>query len=134
MAPRLSFVLVVHGEQAYLQECTASLLGQDVSDVELIAVDDASPDHWPGLGDDLAAGDPRVRVRHLESRAGLGEGRNLGLAEATGDYVWFVQATDMLESGALPSIVRRLRSGEPDVLVVHHSRTDALGRRRQGPH
>jgi CDP-glycerol glycerophosphotransferase len=134
MAPRLSFVLVVHGEQAYLQECTASLLGQDVDDVELIAVDDASPDHGPGLLDELAAGDPRVRVRHLESRVGLGEARNLGLEEATGDYVWFVQTTDVLRPGALPSIARRLRSGEPDVLLVHHSRTDALGRRRQGPH
>jgi CDP-glycerol glycerophosphotransferase len=134
MPPRLSFVLVVHGEQAYLDECTASLLGQDTADVELIAVDDASPDHGPELLDELAARDPRVRVRHLERRVGLGEARNLALADATGDYVWFVHTTDMLRPGALPSIARRLRSGEPDILLVHHSRTDALGRRHQGPH
>src|SRR5262245_33105443 len=101
MPPRLSFVLVVHGEQAYLDECTTSLLGQDVADVELIAVDDASPDHAPELLDELAARDPRVRVHHLDRRAGLGEGRNLGLREARGDYVWFVQTTDMLRPGAL---------------------------------
>jgi CDP-glycerol glycerophosphotransferase len=134
MAPRLSFVLVVHGEQAYLQECTDSLLGQDFADVELIAVDDASPDHGPELLDELAARDERVRVRHLTDRVGLGEARNLALETATGDYVWFVRTTDLLRPGSLATIARRLRSGAPDALLVHHSRTDPLGRRRQGPH
>src|ERR1700741_2956632 len=134
MAPRLSFVLVVHGEQAYLEECTTSLLSPDGAGVELVVIDDASPDHAPELLDELAARDPRVRVRHLEARVGLGEGRNLGLGDATGDYVWFVHTTDLLRPGALPTIARRLRSGEPDVLIVHHSRPDAFGKRRQGPH
>ncbi|MEA2438169.1 MAG: hypothetical protein QOF65_2725, partial [Thermoleophilaceae bacterium] len=43
--PLLSFVLAVHGEQAYIEECAGSILGQDVDDLELIAIDDASPDH-----------------------------------------------------------------------------------------
>jgi CDP-glycerol glycerophosphotransferase len=132
--PKLTFVLVVHGEQAYLEECTASLLGQDFDGVELVAVDDASPDHAPELLDELAARDPRVRVLHLQDRVGLGEARNLALAEAAGDYVWFVHTTDVLRRGALPAIARRLRAVSPDVLLVHHSRTDPLGRTRQGPH
>jgi CDP-glycerol glycerophosphotransferase len=134
MPARLTFALVVHGEQAYLEECTASLLGQEFESVELVAVDDASPDHAPELLDGLAARDPRVRVLHLPERVGLGEARNLALAEATGDYVWFVHTTDMLRRGALPAIARRLRGAAPDVLLVHHTRTDSLGRSRPGPH
>src|SRR5436853_6695792 len=76
--PLLSFVLAVHGEQGYLEECAASILGPGVDDVELVAIDDASPDHAPALLDRLAASDPRVRVEHLAERAGPGPARNLG--------------------------------------------------------
>jgi CDP-glycerol glycerophosphotransferase len=132
--PRLTFALVVHGEQAYLDECTSSLLSQDFVDVELVVVDDASPDHAPELLDELAARDPRVRVRRLEERVGLGAARNLVLEMAEGDYVWFVHTTDLVRPGALAAVARRLRAGEPDVLLVHHVRTDPLGRSRPGPH
>src|SRR5207237_72612 len=53
--PLLSFVLAVHGEQGYLEECAASILGPGVDDLELVAIDDASPDHAPALLDRLAA-------------------------------------------------------------------------------
>jgi CDP-glycerol glycerophosphotransferase len=131
--PRLTFALVVHGEQAYLGECAASILEQDFEDLELVAIDDASPDHAAELLDELAAGDARVRVRHLPERAGLGAARNLALELAEGDYVWFVHTTDLVRKGALGSIARRLRA-DPDVLLVHHVREDPLGRSRPGPH
>jgi CDP-glycerol glycerophosphotransferase len=119
--PLLSFVLAVHGEQGYLEECAGSILGQGVGDLELVAIDDASPDHAPALLDRLAEHDPRVRVEHLAERTGPGPARNLGLERATGDYVWFVDATDRLPDGALARVAEELRSAEPDVLVVHHA-------------
>ena len=61
--PRLSFVLAVHREQAYLEQCVALAARPGRADVEVVAVDDASPDHGPALLDALAARDPRVRVR-----------------------------------------------------------------------
>jgi CDP-glycerol glycerophosphotransferase len=132
--PRLTFALVVHGEQAYLRECAASLLEQDAHDVELVAIDDASPDHAPEVLEELAQRDPRVQVRTLTERVGLGAGRNLALELASGDYVWFVHTTDLVRPGALRAVLRRLRSSEPDVLVVHHVRSDPLRRTRPGPH
>ena len=103
-------------------------------DVELVAVDDASPDHGPELLDALAARDERVRVLHLRERGGLGAGRDAGLAQATGDFVWFVHAPDRPAPGALAAVAERLRTLEPDVLLVDHARVDALGRERPGPH
>src|SRR4051812_17332354 len=132
--PLLSFVLAVHGEQAYVAQCAASLLGQGFGDVELIAIDDASPDHAPALLDELAAGDPRVRVRHLERRAGRGAARDLGLEAAEGDYVWFVETTDAVATGALAAVAGRRAAATPDVLVAHHARADLLGRTAPGPH
>ena len=132
--PVLSFVLVVHGEQAYLEECTESLLGDREADVELVAIDDASPGHEPALLDALAERDPRVRVRHLGERAGRGAARNIALDAVAGDHVWFVETTDRLEQGSLGHVLMRLHDESPDVLLVHHENTDRLGRRRDAPH
>jgi len=132
--PLVSFVLVVHREQAYLEECTASLLADAGVGVELIAIDDASPDQAPRLLDELADRDGRVRVHHVAGRIGLGEARNLALDIASGDYAWFVETTDLLSPAALPDIAARLRTEAPDLLLVHHERREPLGGRRAGPH
>jgi CDP-glycerol glycerophosphotransferase len=131
--PLLSFVLVVHGEQGYLEECVSSILGQPEADLELIAIDDASPDHGPALLDQLAERDERMTVTHLDERHGPAA-RNLGLERAAGDYVWFVETTDRLPHGALAGAVEELRRSRPDVLVVHHAELQTVGRERQGPH
>ena len=132
--PALSFVLVVHREQAHLEGCVASLLDQPFGDVELLAIDDASPDHAPRLLDELAGRHARMRVIHLPQRIGPGAARNLALESVAGEYVWFVETTDRVAPGALARIAEALRASSPDVLLVHHERNDALGRSHPGPH
>jgi CDP-glycerol glycerophosphotransferase len=132
MAPRLSFVLVAHREQAFLEPCLASILGQGVADLEVVAVDDASGDHVPELLDDIAGRDPRVRVEHLAERAGRGAGRNLAMARAQGDYLWFVRTTDLLAPDALGGVVDQLEAELPDVLLLQHLRESPTGRQRPG--
>jgi CDP-glycerol glycerophosphotransferase len=127
--PRLSVILVVHGEQAHLDEVTSAALAGD--DLELVVVDDASPDHGPELLDALAAGDERVRVHHLTERAGLGEARNLALELARGHYVWFVNASDL---PAPAGVLERLAETAPDVLLLGDRIEDTVGRSRRGPH
>jgi CDP-glycerol glycerophosphotransferase len=131
--PLLSFVLVAHGAQGYLEECVDSILGQPETDVELIAIDDASPDHGPALLAQLAERDARMTVTHLDERLGP-PARNLGLERAAGEYVWFVDATDRLAQGTLAIVAEELRRNRPDVLVVHHAELQTVGRERQGAH
>jgi CDP-glycerol glycerophosphotransferase len=126
--PRLSVVLVTHGEQAHLEEIASSALH---GDVELVVVDDASPDHASEVLDALAAQDERVRVHHLAERAGLGQARNLGLELARSEYVWFVNASDVV---APRGVLERLEETSPDVLLLGDRVEDALGRSRRGPH
>jgi CDP-glycerol glycerophosphotransferase len=128
--PKLSFVCVVHREQGHFVRLAASILDQGHPDVELVAIDDASPDHAPELLDDLARRDQRVRVRHLDRRTGLAAGRNLALDLIDGDYVWFVHSTDLVPPDSIAEVTRRLDGLRPDVLIVHNSRADRIGRRR----
>jgi CDP-glycerol glycerophosphotransferase (TagB/SpsB family) len=122
--PALSLILVVHREQGWLPELAASVLDKRFSDLELVAIDDASPDHAPELLDALAERDSRVRVQHLAARVGLGEARNLGLELAEGEYVWFVNTTDLVGSLATP--------GAADLLLVAYRRANVLGEERPG--
>ncbi|WP_250031222.1 bifunctional glycosyltransferase/CDP-glycerol:glycerophosphate glycerophosphotransferase [Paractinoplanes maris] len=116
--PLLSVVLPVYRVQAYLRECLDSILEQTFTDVEVIAVDDCSPDHSGAILDEYAARDKRVRVVHLAENAGLGEARNAGMKHVTGEYVWFIDSDDWITPGALGAVAERLRSADPDVLVV----------------
>ncbi|CAM5382943.1 Glycosyltransferase 2-like domain-containing protein OS=Kitasatospora aureofaciens OX=1894 GN=GCM10010502_51370 PE=4 SV=1 [Kitasatospora aureofaciens] len=127
--PRFSVIVPVYQVQDYLTECLESVLGQAGPDLELIAVDDCSPDGCGAVLDAAAAADPRVRVLHLPENVGLGRARNAGLEVATGDYVVFLDSDDTLTPDLLKAVDERLAAtGDPDVLVYDYARTYADGR------
>ncbi|MFB7978886.1 bifunctional glycosyltransferase/CDP-glycerol:glycerophosphate glycerophosphotransferase [Streptomyces vinaceus] len=122
--PRFSVIVPAYKVQAYLQESLDSVLSQSFPDLELIAVDDASPDACGSIIDEYAARDPRVTAVHLAHNLGLGPARNAGLARATGDYLIFLDGDDTLAPGALQAVTDRLKdTGSPDVLVYDYART-----------
>jgi CDP-glycerol glycerophosphotransferase len=128
--PLISVVIPVHGVADYLGRCLDSVLGPvgeadsgqadsgggSAVSLEVIAVDDASPD---GCGAILAARhDPRLRVITNPAAVGPGPARDLGAKEATGEFVWFVDGDDELANGALAAVAGVLTRLRPDVLVV----------------
>jgi CDP-glycerol glycerophosphotransferase len=123
--PLISVVIPVHGVEDYLDRCLDSVLGPaglaacgggPGAPVEVIAVDDASPDRCGAI---LAARhDPRLRVLTTTTAAGPGPARDLGAKEATGEYVWFVDGDDELAEGALAEVAAALTRLRPDVLVI----------------
>ncbi|MGW1145658.1 bifunctional glycosyltransferase/CDP-glycerol:glycerophosphate glycerophosphotransferase [Streptomyces sp. NPDC002454] len=122
--PRLTLVVPVYKVQGYVAECLDSILRQDYTDVEIVAVDDCSPDGSGAILDDYASRDDRIRVIHLTENVGLGRARNAGLAEARGDYVLFLDSDDTLDPGALSAIAHRLdATGDPEILVYDYVRT-----------
>ncbi|MFE5185122.1 CDP-glycerol glycerophosphotransferase family protein [Streptomyces sp. NPDC056628] len=122
--PRFSVIVPAYKVQAYLHECLESVLTQSYPDLELIAVDDCSPDACGAIIDEFAARDPRVRAVHLPRNRGLGPARNAGMAEATGDYLVFLDSDDTLTPGSLQAVADRLKeTGDPDVLVYDYART-----------
>jgi CDP-glycerol glycerophosphotransferase len=119
-SPRISVVVPVYGVERYLGECLDSVLARPGADVEVIAIDDASPDGCGKILDARAGLDPRLRVVHLEANSGPGHARNLGLELAAGDYVWFIDGDDVVADGALDAITRRLGDDLPDVLLIDY--------------
>ncbi|MEV5544684.1 CDP-glycerol glycerophosphotransferase family protein [Streptomyces sp. NPDC052309] len=129
--PKLSLVVPVYKVQGYLPECLDSVLGQDYTDFEIIAVDDCSPDGSGAILDEYAERDTRIRVIHLTENVGLGRARNAGLEKAEGDYVLFLDSDDTLSAGALAAISDRLEAtGNPEILIYDYARTYWDGRIR----
>ncbi|MFD6192529.1 CDP-glycerol glycerophosphotransferase family protein [Streptomyces sp. NPDC060275] len=122
--PRFSVIVPCFKVQGFLRECLDSVLDQSFRDIEVIAVDDCSPDGSGAILDEYAARDDRVRVLHLEENAGLGRARNAGMPHATGDYLFFLDSDDTLTPGALRAMADRLtETDDPDVLVFDYART-----------
>ncbi|GAB3844862.1 hypothetical protein GCM10029963_22290 [Micromonospora andamanensis] len=130
--PLLSIVVPVYRVEAYLLNCLdsihADIPADEVGQVEVVAVDDASPDRCGDLLRGYAAEHPGLRVLHLDRNVGLGPARNAGLDVATGRYVWFVDSDDWLPAGTIPAVLDRLRSDRPDVMMVDHLRVHECGR------
>ncbi|MFC7885475.1 CDP-glycerol glycerophosphotransferase family protein [Streptomyces sp. NPDC057376] len=122
--PRFSVIVPCFKVQGFLRECLDSVLDQSYRDIEVVAVDDCSPDDCGAILDEYAAADDRVRVLHLEENAGLGRARNAALPHATGDYLFFLDSDDTLTPGALRAMADRLaEADDPDVLVFDYART-----------
>ncbi|MDW8473404.1 CDP-glycerol glycerophosphotransferase family protein [Streptomyces scabiei] len=126
--PRFSVIVPVFEVRGFLRPCLDSALEQSFRDLEVIAVNDCSPDGSGAILDAYAARDPRVRVLHLPANVGPGRARNAGLPYATGDFVLFLDGDDTLTPGALRALADRLaEAGDPDVLVFDHVRAHAWG-------
>jgi CDP-glycerol glycerophosphotransferase len=131
--PRISVVLPVSGVEDYLGACLDSVLGQPFPGLEVIAVDDASPDRCGEILDARARQDPRLRVVHLAESAGPGPARNIGMAQATGEYVWFVDPDDLLTAGSLDAVGQALARSHADVLLIDYRSLQVSGRTEPSP-
>lgn len=121
---RLSIIVPVYGVEDYLEQCLESILGQPVDHVEVVAVDDCSPDRSGAILDSYAERHPQLRVLHLPQNRGLGGARDAGLAEAVGDHVWYVDSDDWLAEGAVVAVATLLEERDPDVLLLGHDRVE----------
>ena len=89
----ISVIVPVYNVEAYLDRCVESLVAQTYKNIEIILVDDGSPDNCPAICDKWAAEDDRIHVIHKEN-GGLSDARNVGLKDAKGDWVMFVDSDD----------------------------------------
>lgn len=93
--PLISVIVPVYKVEAFLDPCIATIAGQTYRNLEIILVDDGSPDGCGAICDAWAAKDPRIRVIHQEN-GGLAHARNVGMAMATGELIGFVDGDDRI--------------------------------------
>ena len=115
--PRLVTVVVpLYRGEKHLRECLTSLAKQTYPHLEIICVDDGSPDSSADIADEYAQSDSRFRVISQENR-GLSEARNRGVVEATGEYVIFVDQDDALRLKAIEYLVAVAEQTKPVAIV-----------------
>lgn len=93
--PKVSVIVPIYKVEPYLERCVESIREQTLSDIEIILVDDGSPDQCPALCDEYAKQDARIRVIHKQNE-GLGFARNSGIDIAAGEYVGFIDSDDYI--------------------------------------
>lgn len=95
MKSKISIIIPIYKVEEFLDDCVQSVVGQTYRNIEIILVDDGSPDNCPAMCDAWAEKDNRIRVIH-KSNGGLSDARNAGLDMATGDYISFVDSDDWI--------------------------------------
>ena len=93
--PLISVIVPVYKVEPYLDRCVQSIVSQTYENLEIILIDDGSPDQCPAMCDSWAERDPRIRVIHKEN-GGVSSARNEGLKAATGTWLSFVDSDDWL--------------------------------------
>ena len=112
---KLSIIVPVYGVAKYLPKCVDSLLAQDISDYEIILVDDGSPDECPQICDQYAEQYSNIKVIH-QANAGLSAARNTGIVVAKGEYICFVDSDDYLQPNVLGALMEQVGRDNLDVL------------------
>ena len=130
---RFSVIVPMRSTEAFADECLWSVRRQTGADVEVIAVDDDSPDECGAIADRHARADDRISVVHLARSHGVGPARNAGIARASGDYVLFLDADDaFFDHRVLADLDAVLAAtGDPDVLLFDYEEWRPCGLRRR---
>lgn len=134
LKPLVSIVVPMYNVEAYLPKCVDSLLNQTLHDIEVVLVDDGSPDRCGEMAEEYATGDSRVRVVH-RANGGLGPARNSGIDAATGQYVGFVDSDDWAEPDMFESLyVAAVQTGAQVVFTgVKSVRNGEIVEKREHP-
>lgn len=112
--PVISVIVPVYKVEKYLEDCVNSLVNQTLKDLEIILVDDGSPDDCGKICDRLAESDRRIKVIH-KSNGGLSSARNAGIAVARGEYIGFVDSDDWIEPDMYEYLLALIRKYNADV-------------------
>lgn len=127
---KLSIIVPIYNVASYLRKCVDSLLAQDISDYEIILVDDGSTDGSGAIVDDLTSRllpfASCLRVIHQEN-AGLSAARNAGLTIAEGEYIMYVDSDDYLQPNVLGTLLAQIERDQLDVLRFRYQNVRETG-------
>lgn len=118
---KLSVIIPVYNVEKYIDECVSSVLNQTLRNIEIILVDDESPDNCPILCDEYSKMDSRVKVIHKKN-GGLGFARNSGIEVATGEYVTFLDSDDFVDNDAYEKLIGLIEASRLDLLYYKFRR------------
>lgn len=129
---KVSVIVPVYNVEQYLCRCVDSIISQTLKDIEIILVDDGSPDNSPKMCDEYALKDSRIKVIH-KVNGGLSSARNAGMKIAQGDYIFFVDSDDWLDENGLELLYNKAFEYDVDFVRYRAIRTGWPGLEYNSP-
>lgn len=111
----ISVIVPIYNVENYLDRCIESIVNQTYKDLEIILVDDGSPDNCPQICDSWAEKDNRIKVVHKEN-GGLSDARNAGMLHVTGEIVSFIDSDDWIESNMFEKMLTQMEQDNSDIV------------------
>lgn len=118
----VSVVVPIYNVESYLKECVDSILFQTYKNIEVILVDDESPDSCGKMCDDYEKMDTRIKVVHKKN-GGLSDARNAGMKVATGDLITFVDSDDYISKDFIEILFEAMLENKSDIAIANMKRT-----------
>ena len=118
---KVSVIIPVYGTEKWVGECLDSVLSQTLKEIEVICIDDASPDRCPEILDDYATRDSRVKVIHFPQNHLQGYGRNRGTETASGKYIYYLDSDDFIVPGTLKELYEAAEADDLDGIFFDSS-------------
>lgn len=115
-SPKISIVIPVYKAEDYISECLKSCVEQTFKDIEIIVVNDCSPDKSMQIVENYAKKDSRIRIINHEKNRGSGGSRNTGINEACGEYLWFIDSDDYVDIHACQILYNLILQDELDIV------------------
>ena len=115
----ISIIVPVYGVEAYIVECIESLINQSYKNIEILLIDDQSPDKCPEICEKYAEIDKRIKVIHKEN-GGAGSARNVGLRNYRGEYVCFVDGDDYVDENYIQVLYDAISKNNADIAVIDY--------------
>lgn len=115
MTPLISIIIPIYKVEDYLDECVQSVIHQTYKNLEIILVDDGSPDKCPQMCDEYAELDNRIIVIHKKN-GGQSDARNAGLEHASGDFICFVDSDDFIDVTMCEQLLRYQQESDADIV------------------
>lgn len=123
----ISIIIPVYKVEKYLNRCIDSVINQTYRNIEIILVDDGSPDNCPEICNEYAAKDSRIRVIH-QKNAGLSAARNAGLDIAQGDYIGFVDSDDYIHPEMYERLLNAIEFNHADIALCNFQYVNEIGK------
>lgn len=115
--PKVSIIIPIYNVEKYLRKCMNSVCGQTLSDIEIICVNDCSPDNSLEILKEYASKDNRIKIINFEKNKGVSVARNTGIDNATGEFIGFVDADDFIDLDFYEKLYNRAIETGNDLII-----------------
>lgn len=116
---KVSVIVPIYKVEKYLNKCIQSIVNQTYDNLEILLIDDGSPDNCPKICDEWAEKDKRIKVFHKKN-GGLSDARNFGIIKATGTYIYFIDSDDYIHEEMIATLYNDIIETHSDMSCVNY--------------